>query len=117
MYNEDKVVEYGYIKLLALDVDHMETTILMERNTNSQYDIDEFKELYGDNKGAVIFIIHMNYDNDIKFKDYKRICEAIHPFDYVRDLITKKNGIMKHRSDVTNAKLYDQDRVTYIQEK
>lgn len=46
MYNGDKVVEYGYIKLLALEVDHMETTILMERNTNSQYDIDEFKELY-----------------------------------------------------------------------
>lgn len=117
MYNEDKVVEYGYIKLLALDVDHIETTILMERNTNSQYDIDEFKELYGDNKGAVIFIIHMGYEDDIKFKDYKRICEAIHPFDYVRDLITKKNGRMLHRNDVTNEELYDQNRVTYIQEK
>ena len=115
MYNGDKVVEYGYIKLLALEVDHMETTILMERNTNSQYDIDEFKELYGDNKGAVIFIIHMNYDNDIKFKDYKMICETIHPFDYVRDLITKKNGRMLHRNDVTNEELYDQNRVTYTQ--
>lgn len=117
MYNEEKVVESGYIKLLALNVDHLETTILMERNTNSQYDIDEFKELYGNNNGVVIFIIHMNYDDDIKFKDYKRICVTIHPFDYVRDLITKKNGIMKHRSDVTNEELYDQARVTYIQEK
>ena len=117
MYNEDKVVEYGYIKLLALDVDHIETTILMERNTNSQYDIDEFKELYGGNNGVIIFVIHMDYDDNIKFKDYKRICEHIHPFDYVRDLITNKNGIMKHRNDVTNEELYDQNRVTYIQEK
>ena len=116
MDGTDKVVEVGYIKLLALNVDHMETTILMERNTNSQYDIDEFKELYGNNNGVVIFIIHMNGHN-LKFTDYKRICETIHPFDYVRDLITKKNGIMIHRSDVTNEELYDQTRVTYIQEK
>lgn len=117
MDGTDKVVEVGYIKLLALDVDHMETTILMERNTNSQYDIDEFKELYGGNNGVIIFVIHMDYNDNIKFKDYKRICEHIHPFDYIRDLITKKNGRMIHRSDVTNEELYDQTRVTYIQEK
>ena len=117
MDGTDKVVEVGYIKLLALDVDHMETTILMERNTNSQYDINEFKELYGGNNGVIIFVIHMDYNDNIKFKDYKRICEHIHPFDYVRDLITKKNGWMIHRSDVTNEELYDQNRVTYIQEK
>lgn len=116
MYNEEKVVEAWYIKLLALNVDHLETTILMEKNTNSQYDIDEFKELYGDNNGVIIFIIHMN-EHDLKFTDYQRICEHIHPFDYVRYLITKKNGIMIHRSDVTNEELYDQTRVTYIQEK
>lgn len=57
----------------------------------------------------------MNYDNDIKFKDYKMICETIHPFDYVRDLITKKNGRMLHRNDLTNEELYDQNRVTYTQ--
>ena len=107
MYNVEKVVDEGYVKLLALNVDHLETTIIMERNTNSQYDIDEFKELYGDNNGVIIFVIHMNYDDNIKFKDYTRICEHIHPFDYVRDLITKKNGRMLHRSDVTNAELYD----------
>lgn len=117
MCHVEKVVESGYIKLLALDVDHLETTILMERNTNYQCDIDEFKELYGGKKNVVIFIIHMNWDNNIKFTDYKRICENIHPFDYVKDLITKKNGFVVHRSDVTNDELYDQSRVTYLQEK
>lgn len=117
MNGTKRIVESGYIKLLALDVDHLETTILMERNSNYQCDIDEFKEMYGYKKNVVIFIIHMSWDNDIKFKDYKRICGNIHPFDYVRDLITKKNGRMLHRNDVTNEELYDQTRVTYIQEK
>lgn len=34
----------------------------------------------------------MTYNDDIKFTDYKCICDNIHPFDYVKDLITKKNG-------------------------
>lgn len=109
------MIENGYIKLLALDVDHLETTIVMETNTNSQCEIDEFKELYGNKKNIIIFIIHMNYNNEIKFNNYRRICNNIHPFDYIRDLISKKNGYMLHRSDITNEKLYDQSRVTYIQ--
>lgn len=59
----------------------------------------------------------MTYNDDIKFTDYKCICDNIHPFDYVKDLITKKNGYILHRNDVTNDELYDQARVTYIQEK
>ena len=44
---EDRVVSNGYIKLLALNIGHLETEIIMERNTNSQHDIDFFKEKYG----------------------------------------------------------------------
>ena len=113
----NKVVKEGYIKLLALDIGHLETTIIMESNTNYQYDIDEFKEVYGCMKNVVIFIIHMNWNNDIKFNNYQHICQHIHPFDYVKDLITKKNGRIIHRNDVTNDRLYDQTRVVYLQEK
>ena len=42
---EGKVVSHGYIKLLALSIGHLETEIIMGRNTNSQYDIDAFKAL------------------------------------------------------------------------
>ena len=62
---EDRVVSNGYIKLLALSIGHLETEIIMERNTNSQYDIDAFKQKYGNIKSVIIFIIHMDYDNDI----------------------------------------------------
>ena len=33
---EDRVVSNGYIKLLALNIGHLETEIIMERNTNNQ---------------------------------------------------------------------------------
>ena len=42
---EDNVVSNGYIKLLALSIGHLETEIIMERNTNSQHDIDFFKKI------------------------------------------------------------------------
>ena len=66
---EDRVVSNGYIKLLALNIGHLETEIIMERNTNSQHDIDSFKEKYGGIKSVIIFILHMDYENDIMFSN------------------------------------------------
>ena len=62
---EEKVVAHGYIKLLALSIGHLETEIIMERNTNNQHDIDVFKEKYGNIKSVIIFIIHMDYDKSV----------------------------------------------------
>lgn len=90
---ENKAVSHGYIKLIALSIDHLETNIIMERNTNSQEDIDSFKEKYGGIKNILIFVIHMEFDeNDIMFSDYQKICENIHCYDNIRDLMTNKKG-------------------------
>ena len=62
---EAKVVSSGYIKLLALSISHLGTEIIMEKNTNCQHDIDSFKEKYGGIKNILIFVMHMDYDNDI----------------------------------------------------
>ena len=70
---EEKVVAHGYIKLLALSIGHLETEIIMERNTNNQHDIDSFKEKYRNIKSVIIFILHMDYDNNIMFEDYKNV--------------------------------------------
>lgn len=114
MYQE-KVVTNGYIKLLALSISHLETEIIMERNTNSQQDIDSFKEKYGGIKNILIFVIHMEYEeNDIMFSDYQKICENIHCYDYMRDLMMKKSGKMLERNDVTNPELWDTNRIKYI---
>lgn len=113
----DKVVSNGYIKLLALSVGHLETEIVMEKNTNCQEDIDVFKEKYSNIKTIIIFIIHMDYDDDIVFDDYKKINENIHCFDYLRDIVTTKNGEVLERNDVTNPAIWDTSKVKYIAEK
>ena len=69
---DNKVVTDGYVKLLALSVSHLMTEIIMEKNTNCQEDIDAFREKYGNIKSIIIFVIHMNYDNDIMFSDYQK---------------------------------------------
>lgn len=114
---EEKVVSHGYIKLLALSNGHLETEIIMERNTNNQYDIDAFKEKYGSIKSVIIFVIHMDYDNDIMFSDYQKVCEDIHCFDYLRNLVTNKNGKIIDRNDIHNDELWDTSRIKYVEEK
>lgn len=109
-----KVVQNGYIKLLALSIGHLETEIIMEKNTNDQYDIDEFKEKYGNIKSIIIFIIHMDYNEDIKFSDYQKICKNIHCFDYLRNLMSSKNAKMIERNDIKNEELWDIKRIKYI---
>lgn len=112
MYQE-KVVSHGYIKLLALNIGHLETEIIMERNTNNQHDIDCFKDKYGNEKNIIIFVIHMDYDNDIMFSDYQKVCEDIHCFDYLRNLMSNKNGRMIERNDIENEELWDTSRIKY----
>ena len=111
---EEKVVSHGYIKLLALNIGHLETEIIMERNTNSQYDIDAFKEKYGNIKSVIIFVIHMDYDNDIMFEDYQKISKDIHCFDYLRDIVTNKGGEVLERNDVINENLWNTSKIKYL---
>ena len=111
---EEKVVAHGYIKLLALSIGYLETEIIMERNTNSQHDIDAFKEKYGNIKSVIIFVIHMDFDKDIMFSDYQKVCDGIHCFDYLRDIVTNKGGEVLERNDVINDKLWDTTKIKYL---
>ena len=112
----NKVVTDGYVKLLALSVGHLETEIVMEKNTNSKEDIDAFREKYGNIKTIIIFIIHMNTCDDIVFGDYKKISKDIHCFDYLRDIVTKKNGRILERNDVINDSLWDTSKIRYLEQ-
>ena len=110
----DKVVTDGYVKLLALSVGHLETEIVMEKNTNSKEDIDAFREKYGNIKTIIIFIIHMDNCNDIVYDDYKKIDKDIHCFDYLRDIVTNKGGEVLERNDVINDSLWDTTKIKYL---
>ena len=110
----NKVVTDGYIKLLALSVGHLETEIVMEKNTNCQEDIEAFREKYGNIKTIIIFIIHMNQCDDIVYDDYKKISKDIHCFDYLRDIVTNKGGEVLERNDVVNDRLWDTTKIKYM---
>ena len=110
----DKVVNEGYIRLLALSVSHLMTEIIMEKNTNCQEDIDAFREKYGNIKTIIIFIIHMEACDDIVFDDYKKISKDIHCFDYLRDIVTNKGGEVLERNDIINESLWDTSKIRYI---
>ena len=110
----NKVVNEGYIKLLALSVSHLMTEIIMEKNTNNQEDIDAFREKYGNIKTIIIFIIHMNQCDDIVYDDYKKISKDIHCFDYLRDIVTNKGGEVLERNDVVNDRLWDTTKIKYM---
>ena len=110
----DNVVTDGYIKLLALSVGHLETEIVMEKNTNSKEDIDAFREKYGNIKTIIIFIIHIEACDDIVFDDYKKISKDIHCFDYLRDIVTNKGGEVLERNDVINDSLWDTTKIKYL---
>ena len=110
----DKVVNEGYIKLLAISVSHLMTEIIMEKNTNYQEDIDAFREKYGNIKSIIIFIIHMNKCEDIVYDDYRKIDRDIHCFDYLRDIVTNKGGEVLERNDVINDSLWDTSKIRYL---
>ena len=110
----DKVVNNGYIKLLALSVGHLMTEIIMEKNTNCQDDIDAFREKYGNIKTIIIFVIHMDSCDDIVYDDYKKIDKDIHCFDYLRDIVTNKGGEVLERNDVINDSLWDTSKIRYL---
>ena len=113
----DKVVNEGYIKLLALSVSHLMTEIIMEKNTNCKDDIDAFREKYGNIKSIIIFIIHMDKCDNIVYDDYKKIDKDIHCFDYLRDIVTNKGGEVLERNDVINDSLWDTTKIKYLGQK
>ena len=98
---EERVVSKGYIKLLAIKIDHIETKILLEKNANTWHDIDNFIRLCGHMKSTIVYVIHMRYEEKLMYKDYQKIFPNIHWFDYMGDLIRRKHGaIINYREPI-----------------
>lgn len=93
MENEqEKLVDKGYIKLIAINVGHLESTIEDEKNTNFQEDIDRFREKYSNCPWIKCFTFHVLDDHNIMFTDYQKVRKNIHMFDYLRDLVKSKRA-------------------------
>ncbi len=98
----EKIVDKGYIKLIAIDVGHLESTIADEKNTNLQSDIDNFKEKYSNCPWIKCFVFHILDDCQITFSDYQKVIKNIHMFDYMRDLLKNKHAnVLESEGEIT----------------
>ena len=62
-----KITEKGYIKLIAINVDHFESKIIDEKNVNYINDYDNFINKYSHRNGICCFSLYIQYkDGDIK---------------------------------------------------
>ena len=76
----------NYIKLLCIRVDHFESFLVDEKNTDSIEEIEKFIEQYDNHEGLKIVIIQMGNMEMITFDDVKKIIKNAHVFDYIRHL-------------------------------
>ena len=60
---EERGKTHGYVKLLALSIDHFESRIIMERNTNSQADIDAFTDKYRTNSNIIVLVLYIEIND------------------------------------------------------
>ena len=77
----------NYIKLLCIRVDHFESFLVDEKNTDSIEEIEKFIEQYDNHEGLKIVIIQMDNMEMITFDDVKKIIHNVHVFDYMRHLV------------------------------
>ena len=76
----------NYVKLICIRVDHFESFIVAEKNTNQIDEIEEFINRYDNRDGLKIVIIQMGNMEMISFDDVKKIIKNAHVFDYIRYL-------------------------------
>ena len=77
----------NYIKLLCIRIDHFESSIVSEKNTNQIDEIEDFINRYDNRDGLKIVIIQMENMEMITFDDVKKIIKNAHVFDYMRHLV------------------------------
>lgn len=88
----ERFVADGYVKMIAIDVNDLESKIVDERNTNYLCDIEHFQEKYSKQHNVKCVYIHMDSNYEINFVDYQKIHKHIHPFDYMRDVVKNHSG-------------------------
>lgn len=79
----------NYIKLLCLRVDHFQTILVDEVNTDRYEDVEKFIERYDQRKGLKILMIEMGNEEMFTFDEIKRIIKDVHVFDYIRKITSE----------------------------
>ena len=88
----ERLVKNGYVKMIAIDVNDLESKIIDERNTNFLCDIENFQKKYSSLHTIKCVYIHMDDNYDISFDDYTKVHPHLHPFDYMRNIVKRFDG-------------------------
>ena len=91
-----------YIKLISLRVDHFETILVYEKNTDDPNEIEAFIEKHEGVDGIKILMIEMTSGEMITFDDVKKIIKNAHVYDYVRHLVSSGNKLLGTTDDLSN---------------
>ena len=94
----------NYIKLLCIRIDHFESFIVAEKNTDQIEEIEEFINRYDNRDGLKIAIIQMGNMEMITFDDVKKIIHNAHVFDYMRHLVNDGHEMLA-LSDVSKTSI------------
>lgn len=78
----------NYIKLLCIRVDHFESFLVAEENTDSLENVEAFIERYDNRPGLKIVMVQMSNMEMITFDDVKKIIHNAHIYDYIRHLVS-----------------------------
>ncbi|HAU87821.1 MAG TPA: hypothetical protein DCW90_20740 [Lachnospiraceae bacterium] len=81
----------NYIKLICLRLDHYESFIEDEVNTDCISDINDFVIKHRNEEGVKILMIEMRDMRMTTIKDVKNYIQNVHAFDYIRGLINSGN--------------------------
>lgn len=77
----------NYIKLICLRLDHYESYIEDEMNTDSISDINDFVNKHRSEEGVKILMFEMNNTEMTSLNDARKYVRNIHAFDYIRGLV------------------------------
>lgn len=84
----------NYVKLLCIRIDHFESQIVDEKNTNDSKEIEEFIKRYQNRQGLKILIIQMNNMEIVTFDEIKKFIRNAHVFDYIRHLANERHELI-----------------------
>ena len=90
-----------YIKLISIRIDHFESYISYEQNTNNAEEIEAFIEKHKGIDGIKIIMIEMTSGEMITFDDVKKIIKNAHVYDYVRHLVSSGNKLLGTTDDLS----------------
>ena len=87
----ERLVKNGYVKMIAIDVNDLESKIIDERNTNFLCDIENFQKKYSSSHTIKCVYIHMDDNYDISFDDYTKV---IHIYIHLITCVTSSRDLM-----------------------